>query len=61
MEILNCEESLKILIHTRKEGSSRRWPILKHQLCQREIVLLTGALLELSQDLQSKRVKTRRI
>lgn len=49
MEIENYEESLKGLICTGKEDSSR-CPFLKHQLCQRETVLLTGALFELSQD-----------
>lgn len=54
MEILNYEETLKGLICTGKEDSSR-CPFLKHQLCQRKIMLLTGALLEWSQDLRSKR------
>lgn len=51
MEIENSEESLKGLICTGKEDSSR-CPLLKHQLCQRETMLLTGALFELSQDFQ---------
>jgi len=54
MEILSYEERLAGLIRTGKEDSFR-WPVLKHQLCQREMMLLTGAFLELSQDLQSKR------
>lgn len=52
MEIENYEESLKGLICTGKENSSR-CPFLKHQFCQRATVLLTGALFELSQDFQS--------
>lgn len=43
MEILSYEGNLRGFIHTRKEDSSG-------SLCQREVMLLTGALLELSQD-----------
>lgn len=52
MEIEDGEESVKGLICTRK-GNSSRCPFLEHQLCQREAMLLTGALFELSQDFQS--------
>lgn len=58
MEIVNYEESLRGVICTRKVTGSRQ-PVLTHQLCVREITLLTVALFELSQSLHRESQNTK--